>query len=362
MAVLNTNTRYLHPAILDFADELVKTLPEELCVVHMVNSGSEANELALRMAYTITGQRDMLALEVGYHGNTTGTVAVSSYKFDGKGGSGAPEYTHILPIPDAHRGRYRGDGTGEKYAGHTDELISKITATGRKPAGFIGESILSCGGQIVPPQGYFKEVYRKVREAGGICIADEVQTGCGRVGTNFWAFELHGVTPDIITIGKPIGNGHPLGVVVCTREVADAFANGMEYFNTFGGNPVSSVIGKEVLRIIKEEKLQQNALQTGEALLSELDKMKSEFSCIGDVRGKGLFLGVEFCTSDLVPLPQHAGYLVNRARDLGILMSTDGPKHNVVKIKPPMIFSEADAGELMERLNQILREDPMKLD
>ena len=361
MAVLNTNTRYLHPAILDFSEELLATFPKELCVVHVVNSGSEANELALRMAYTVTGEQDMLAMEVGYHGNTTGTVAVSSYKFNGKGGNGAPDKTHVLPMPDSYRGIYRGTGTGSKYAAHTDLILDQLRELGRKPAGFIGESILSCGGQVVPPEGYMLQVYQKVREAGGICIADEVQTGCGRVGEHFWAFELHGVIPDIVTIGKPIGNGHPLGVVVCTREVADAFANGMEYFNTFGGNPVSSVIGTEVLRVIREERLQENSLETGGFLLDELMNLMSDFPCIGDVLGKGFFLGMEFCTPEKAPLPDHASYLVNRARELGILMSTDGPQHNVVKLKPPMVFSEVQAAEFILRIKQILKEDPMRL-
>ena len=359
MGVLNTNTRYLHPNLLAFAEKLISTLPSKLSVVHIVNSGSEANELALRMAYTVTGQRDILAVEVGYHGNTTGTVGISSYKFDGKGGTGAPEHTHVLPLPDAYRGLYQGADTGALYAAHASKEIERINAEGRAPAAFICESILSCGGQIELPDGYLNEVYVAVRDAGGLCIADEVQVGCGRIGSHYWAFETHGIIPDIVTIGKPIGNGHPLAAVICTPEVADAFANGMEYFNTFGGNPVSSAIGLEVLSVIEEQSLQENANSVGRFLKSGLQELQSRYPCIGDVRGRGFFLGFELCDTNKLPLPRHASYLANRARSLGILMSTDGPDHNVIKIKPPMVFSTENAEELLTRLNDIFSESFM---
>lgn len=361
MAVLNTNTRYLHDHINTFTRELLETLPEELSVVHLVNSGSEANELALRMAQTCTGRRDMLAMEVGYHGNTSGCISVSSYKFDGKGGSGAPEHTHIVPLPDRFRGIYRGDGCGPRYAAHVEERIDHIRSLGREPAAFICESIISCGGQIELPDYFLSMAYTAVRNAGGLCIADEVQVGCGRTGETFWGFQQHGVVPDIITIGKPIGNGHPLAAVVCTREVADAFANGMEYFNTFGGNPVSCAIGTEVLRVVKEEGLQENALETGFYLKQELHNMQGEFPVIGDVRGKGLFLGIELTDKELNPQTEKAAYLANRMKELGILMSTDGREVNVMKIKPPMVFSRTHADLLLESLQRVLREDFMQL-
>jgi 4-aminobutyrate aminotransferase-like enzyme/Ser/Thr protein kinase RdoA (MazF antagonist) len=360
MAVLNTNTRYLHDNINAFAQELLSTFPEELSVVHLVNSGSEANELALRMAQTCTGQKDVLAVEVGYHGNTTGCVSISSYKFDGKGGSGAPEHTHIVPLPDHFRGIYRGEETGPLYAAHIQEQIGHIHSKGRKPAAFICESIISCGGQIELPEHYLGLAYAMVREAGGICIADEVQVGCGRVGKEFWGFQLHGVVPDIVTIGKPIGNGHPLAAVVCTREVADAFANGMEYFNTFGGNPVSCAIGAEVLRVIKEEALQENALLVGNYLREELTSMQREFPIIGEVRGQGLFLGIELCDQEMKPQTLKAAYLADRMKELGILMSTDGKDVNVMKIKPPMVFSRSQAEVLLGALKRVFREDYMQ--
>ncbi len=361
MAVLNTNTRYLHDNINAFTKELLRTFPEELSVVHLVNSGSEANELALRMAQTYTGQKDMIAVEVGYHGNTTGCVSISSYKFEGKGGSGAPEHTHIVPLPDKFRGIHRGEDSGPLYAAYLQEQIDHIHAMGRGPAAFICESIISCGGQIELPEKYLEMAYATVRKAGGVCIADEVQVGCGRVGEKFWGFLLHGVIPDIVSIGKPIGNGHPLAAVVCTREVADAFANGMEYFNTFGGNPVSSAIGTEVLRVIREELLQENALETGNYLKAELRKMQKEFPFIGDVRGQGLFLGIELTDRDLNPQTDKAAYLANRMKELRILMSTDGKDVNVMKIKPPIVFSRDHADHLLDALQLVFREDFMQL-
>ncbi len=361
MAVLNTNTRYLHENINAFAGELLRTFPEELSVVHLVNSGSEANELALRMAMACTGQKDMISVEVGYHGNTTGCVSISSYKFDGKGGSGAPEHTHVVPLPDSYRGLYRGGKTGPLYAAHVQEQIELIHSKGRKPAAFICESIISCGGQIELPDRYLELAYAMVRKAGGICISDEVQVGCGRLGKHFWGFQLHKVIPDIVTIGKPIGNGHPLAAVVCTPEVAESFANGMEYFNTFGGNPVSSAIGTEVLRVVKEESLQENALKVGNYLKGELTKMQKEFPVIGDVRGQGLFLGIELSDRDRNPQSEKAAYLAMRMKDLGILMSTDGKDVNVMKIKPPIVFSRSQADILLGALKQVFREDMMQL-
>lgn len=361
MAILNTNSRYLHENINEFAKKLLSTFPEKLSVVHFVNSGSEANELALRMARTYTGQKDMIAVEVGYHGNTNACIEVSSYKFDGKGGSGGYGHTHIVPMPDTYRGLHQGEEAASEYAAYIQQQIDHIQSTGRNIAGFICESILSCGGQIELPKNYLKTAYQAIRKAGGICIADEVQTGCGRVGSHFWAFELQEVVPDIVTIGKPIGNGHPLAAVVCTQEVADAFNNGMEFFNTFGGNPVSCAIGKSVLTVIEEEGLQKHALEVGNHLKQALGQLQKEYPIIGEVRGQGLFLGFELVNREKEPLAEHASYLANRMKDLGILMSTDGKDHNVLKIKPPMVFSTSHADELIYRIEQVLNEDFMAL-
>jgi len=360
MALINTNSRYLHENINELAKELLETLPPELNVLHFVNSGSEANELAIRMVKAATGERDIIASEVGYHGNTNMCIDISSYKFDGKGGKGAPEHTHIFPLPDSFRGKYRGKNSGEKYAKEVKKQIKKIQDKGSNVGGFIIEPIISCGGQIELPKGFLAKSYEMVRAAGGLCISDEVQTGCGRVGKTFWGFQLHNVVPDIVTIGKPLGNGHPLAAVACTRKVADKFANGMEYFNTFGGNPVSCAIGVEVLKTVKREKLQEHALQIGKFLIEELNKLAIEFPIIGDVRGQGLFLGIELVDSEMNPLEAQTAYLANRMKDHGILMSIDGPDHNVLKIKPPIIFSKQNAEELIYYLKKIVAEDFMK--
>jgi 4-aminobutyrate aminotransferase-like enzyme/Ser/Thr protein kinase RdoA (MazF antagonist) len=362
MAVLNTNTRYLHRNINELAAELLRTLPKELSVVHFVNSGSEANELALRMIKTATGQKDVLASEVGYHGNTNACISVSSYKFDGKGGEGSPEHTHIFPLPDSFRGKYRGPDTGEMYISEVQRQITKVRKLGRNIAGLILESIISCGGQVELPDGFMKGAFEAVRQAGGDCISDEVQVGCGRMGKTFWGFELHGVIPDIITLGKPLGNGHPIAAVVCTEEIARKFANGMEFFNTFGGNPVSCAIATQVLRTVREEKLQENALSTGEFIKKELNLLGKRFPILGDIRGQGLFLGVELVDENLDPLPEQATYLVDRMKEFGILMSTDGPDHNVLKIKPPMIFTQDQGRELIATLEIVLKEDFMQLE
>jgi 4-aminobutyrate aminotransferase-like enzyme/Ser/Thr protein kinase RdoA (MazF antagonist) len=360
MATLNTNTRYLHKNINAFAKVLLKTLPEPLSVVHFVNSGSEANELALRMVKTNTGSKEMIVSESGYHGNTNSCIDISSYKFDSKSGKGAPDTTYVIPIPDTFRGIYRGKKAGDRYASEVQKQIEIIAKKQRKLGGFIIEPIISCGGQIELPSGFLKKSYQIVREAGGLCISDEVQVGCGRIGSYFWGFELYGVVPDIVTIGKPLGNGHPVAAVVCTREVADKFANGMEYFNTFGGNPVSCAIGLEVLHVIEREKLQRNAKETGTFLKNELLRLSESNPIIGDVRGQGLFLGFELVNAKLEPLPNQADYLVNRMKSYGILMSADGPDNNVIKIKPPLSFTMKHALELLHYLDLVINEDFMK--
>ncbi|HEX6317092.1 MAG TPA: aminotransferase class III-fold pyridoxal phosphate-dependent enzyme, partial [Gemmatimonadaceae bacterium] len=360
MAVLNTNTRYLHPAILDYAERLTATLPDPLCVCYLVNSGSEANELAVRMARAWSGERDMIVVESGYHGNTSTLVDISPYKFNGPGGSGAPDWVQVVPMPDTYRGPFRDDDAtaGIKYAQAVRQAVRRIRQAGRRPAAFLCESILSCGGQVPLPEGYLAEAYRHVRAAGGLCIADEVQVGLGRVGAHWWAFQAHGVIPDIVTMGKPLGNGHPLGAVVTTPDVAARFTNGMEYFNTFGGNPVSCVIGLEVLDVIEREHLRQRALETGEYLKARLGEVMSRHQLIGDVRGEGLFIGIELVADreERRPAGAAASHVANRMRELAVLLSTDGPDNNVLKIKPPLCFSRADADTLSEALDRVLGE------
>ncbi len=364
MAVLNTNTRYLHEAILEYAERLTATLPEPLRVCYFVNSGSEANELALRMARAFSRERDLIVVESGYHGNTTTLVDVSPYKFDGPGGAGAPAWVHTVPMPDTYRGVFREDDpeAGGKYAQAVREAVGRIRQAGRRPSAFLCESILSCGGQVPLPDGYLAEAYRHVRAAGGVCIADEVQVGLGRVGAHWWAFEAHGVVPDIVTMGKPLGNGHPLGAVVTTPDIAARFTNGMEYFNTFGGNPVSCVIGREVLEVIERDGLRENARATGDYLMARLRELGDRHALIGDVRGSGLFIGVELVTdrNERTPAGPEANYVANRMREMGVLLSTDGPDHNVLKIKPPLCFGVADADQLSETLDRVLGESAVR--
>jgi 4-aminobutyrate aminotransferase-like enzyme/Ser/Thr protein kinase RdoA (MazF antagonist) len=360
MAVLNTNTRYLHEHVVRYAERLCATLPSELEVCYFVCSGSEANELALRLARTHTGGADFVVLAGGYHGNTQGLVDVSSYKFDGPGGHGAPEHVHRVPLPDTYRGSYRADDpeAARRYAEDVRDAARRAATSPRRLAGFIAEAMPGCGGQIILPEGYLAEAYGAVRDAGGVCIADEVQTGFGRPGTHFWAFQTQGVTPDIVTMGKPIGNGHPLGAVVTTRAIAQSFVTGMEYFNTFGGNPVSCAIGLAVLDVIDAEDLQARAQGVGEELRAGLGALQARHALIGDVRGAGLFVGVELVRdrSSRTPATAEATYVVNRMRDKGILLSTDGPDENVLKIKPPMVFDEQNAHDLCAALDEVLGE------
>ncbi|MBI1872505.1 MAG: aminotransferase class III-fold pyridoxal phosphate-dependent enzyme [Acidobacteria bacterium] len=364
MAVLNTNTRYLHPLLTQYAERLVATLPSPLRVCFFVNSGSEANELALRIARAHARGRDVIVVDGAYHGNTSTLVEISPYKFDGPGGGGRPDYVQAVCMPDPYRGPYRGTdpNMGLSYARHVGEAIDRIRAAGRSPCAFFCESLLSCGGQIVLPDGYLAEAYRLVRAAGGVCVADEVQVGLGRIGSDFWGFQTQHVVPDIVVLGKPMGNGHPLGAVVTTAELAASFANGMEFFSTFGGNPVSCAIGLAVLDVIRDEGLQEHAWQVGGRLLAELKRFTRDHPVVGDVRGRGLFIGVELVEDreTLTPAARQASYVINRMRDRGVLVSTDGPLHNVIKIKPPLVFSASDADRLVETLDVVLREDGAK--
>jgi 4-aminobutyrate aminotransferase-like enzyme/Ser/Thr protein kinase RdoA (MazF antagonist) len=361
LAVLNTNTRYLHDNVNRYAERLTRHMPEPLRVCYFVNSGSEANELALRLARTHTRQEDVIVLEHAYHGHTNALIDISPYKFDGPGGGGRKPWVHVAPIADDYRGPYRrGDAdAGKKYARHVAEILGRLRAEGRGAAAYIAETLPSVAGQIVFPQGYLAEVHRHVRAAGGICIADEVQVGFGRLGTHFWGFETQGVVPDIVVLGKPIGNGFPLAAVVTTPEIAASFDNGMEFFSTFGGNPVASAAGLAVLDVLEEEHLQEHALRVGSYLIAKLEALQERHALIGDVRGSGLFLGVEFVRdrTSREPAPEEASYIVNRLRDSGILTGADGPHHNVIKLRPPLVFSEADADVFVGALNSILEED-----
>jgi 4-aminobutyrate aminotransferase-like enzyme/Ser/Thr protein kinase RdoA (MazF antagonist) len=364
-AKLNTNTRYLNKDLLRYAERLTATLPSPLSVVFMTASGSEANELALRLARTYTNNYDVIAMTSGYHGHTTSMIDISQYKFGGPGGKGAPQWVHLVPVADCYRGefKYSDASAGEKYASSVKQTITEAKAKGHSIAGFICETFPSVGGQIVLPPGYLEHTYQHVRAAGGVCIADEVQTGFGRIGTHFWGFEQQGVIPDIVVLGKPIGNGYPMGAVITTPEIADAFDNGMEYFSTFGGNTVACAVGNAVLDVLEQENLQTHSLEIGNYLLEHMRPLVNKHAIVGDVRGSGLFLGMELVRdrSTLEPADSEASYIANRMREHGILLGTDGPYHNVVKMRGPLPFSKDDADFFLEVLGKILEEDALQV-
>jgi len=360
LAILNTNTRYLHDYLVLYAQRLTEKMVDPLKVCFFTNSGSEANDLALRLARNYTGQKDIVVVDSAYHGTTTSDIEISPYKFDGPGGQGAEGYIHKVEIPDTYRGRYKtaDADAGKKYAAQVKNVIEQMQKNNKKPAAFICESLMGVAGQIILPKNYLKESFQFVRQAGGVCIADEVQIGFGRVGSHFWGYETQGVVPDIVTLGKPIGNGFPLAAVVTTPEIADAFTNGLEYFNTFGGNPVSCAVGLAVLDVIDEEKLQENALKVGGYLKEKLEVLKKENSIIGDIRGMGLFIGIELVRDHqtLEPAVEEAALIVEKMKDNGVLVSVDGQFSNVLKIKPPIIFNKKDADFLVDRLCLALKD------
>ncbi len=299
-------------------------------------------------------------LEGAYHGNTDNLVGLSSYKHGGPGGTGPPDNVQVISNPDPYRSIYGSDKKASKK--HADEFKTKIeliSERGHPVAAFICEPVMSCAGQIVFPPDYLKHAFKHIRDAGGVCITDEVQIGFGRMGTHFWGFETQDVIPDIVTLGKPIGNGHPLGAVVTTREIAESFNNGMEFFSTTGGNTVSCAVGLAVLDVIEKENLQENAHIVGGYLKEGLVNLKEKHPLIGDVRGIGLFLGIELVKEGdtIPPAADEARYIVNRMRELGVLLSVDGTKNNVLKIKPPIVFSKEDADLLITCLDRVLSED-----
>ena len=354
-ALLNTNTRYLDETIVRYAKLLTKKLPDGLDVCFFTNSGSESNDLALRIARCITGSKETIVLDGAYHGHLSSLIEISPYKHNAPGGEGPPDFVYSIPLPDSFRGIYRGDNCTADYVNEVKKVIYKINDSSKTLSAFFVEALMGCGGQIVLPEGFLKKSFELVRKSGGLCIADEVQIGFGRMGTDFWGFETCGVIPDIVTLGKSIGNGHPLSAVVTTKEIADQFNNGMEYFNSYGGNPVSCAIGEAVLDVIEDEGLQENAEIVGSYLIEELFKLQSKYTFIGQIRGQGLFIGIELIsnTDTLKPNKTLAAKIVNQMKDAGILISIDGPDHNVLKIKPPMVFNLENANELVINLKTI---------
>src|SRR5688572_5115253 len=350
----HSTTIYLQPRIAEFAEKLASKMPGDLKVCYFVNSGSEANDLALMMARLATGNYDMIALRNAYHGGNAsgmGVTAHSTWKFNVPHSFGV----HHAVAPYPYRGHFGYDDpeAGRKYADDVKNLIDY--ATPGKVAGFIAESIQGVGGFVEFPQGYLKHVYEHVRNAGGVCIADEVQTGFGRTGTHYWGFETQGVIPDIVTMAKGIGNGAPLAAVVTTPKIA-AMLSQKVHFNTFGGNPVVSAIGKAVLEVIEKEKTQENCLKLGNYILAGLNKLKAKYPIIGDVRGKGLMLGIEFVKDRATkePAKEACAQVVENARELGLLLGKGGLWGQTIRFAPPMCINQADADFLLAVLDEAI--------
>ena len=357
-ATLNTNTRYLFDSLSEYGETLLSKFPSPLTKVFFVNSGSAASDLAVRLAQNYARKKAMVVMEHGYHGNTRLGIDISHYKYTSKGGKGRHESIIEATIPDGYRGKYKGvtNDIGQSYA---SDLIRELNEANQEIAGFISEPIVGCGGQVPLAPGYLSKVYQHIRSKGGVCISDEVQTGFGRLGDYFWGYEMQQVVPDIVVLGKPMGNGHPIGAVVTTDAIADSFNNGMEFFSSFGGNPVSCEVGKAVLSVIEEEKLQENAKSVGNYFKESLKALQTEFSVIGDVRGNGLFLGVELIKGDnLTPNTELAQLIKNEFRDKHILISTDGPYDSVIKSKPPLCFSKENVDQVIDELSKILKIQP----
>lgn len=357
MRKLNTNSRFVYPQITEFAAKLTATLPDPLEVVFLVCSGSEANDLALRIARQVTGRLDVVNIDGAYHGNTGWVTGISPNRYKGAGGLGAPPTTHEVPIPDRYRGRYGydDDDAGAHYAHAAKLVIDEIVAADRSPAAFIAESLMGSAGNIVHPPGYLSGVFAAARAAGALCISDEVQVGVGRLGP-WWGFELQGVVPDIVTMGKPLGNGHPLAALVTTREIADAFDTGMKYFNTFGGNPVSCAIGSTVLDIVERDGLRGRAVEVGGYFADQLRRLATRQPLVGDVRAEGLYLGVELVVDrdTKQPARQEALAVTEIAKERGVVVFPNGASDNVLKIKPPMTFDSTHVDLYVEVLDQTL--------
>src|SRR3954466_6193702 len=348
----HSTTIYLQPNVALYAEKLASKMPGDLKMCYFVNSGSEATDLALLMARVVTGNYDVIALRNAYHGGNASGMSVtahSNWKYNVPHSFGV--HHAIAPYP--YRGPFGYDDAdaGKKYADDVKNLIDY--ATPGKLAAFIAESIQGVGGFVEFPQGYLKGAYEHVRAAGGVCIADEVQTGFGRTGTHFWGFETQGVIPDIVTMAKGIGNGCPLAAVVTTPKIAQSLL-GKVHFNTFGGNPVVSVIGKAVLEVIEKENLQANSLKLGNYILAGLNKLKEKHRLIGDVRGKGLMLGIEFVKDRATKQPgkEECAQAVENARELGLLLGKGGLWGQTIRFAPPMNITRADADFLLAVLDE----------
>lgn len=349
-SVLNTHTRYLHENVLDYAERLTDKLPGDLDTAMFCCTGSEANELALRIARAVTGGTGIVVTESAYHGNSQATFEIST---DSIAADDLPDHVVTVPSPDTYRGAHRDEDAGLKYAAHVHEAVDLLRSRGIKPAAFVIDTIISSGGVVSPPHGYLSGVAEIIRGAGGLFVADEVQPGFGRTGSHFWGFEKDGIIPDIVSLGKPMGNGHPIAAAVARRDLVGAFAQRSGYFNTFGGNPVSCAAALAVLDVIESERLQENALNVGQHLVDRLWNLAEKHECIGDIRGTGFFLALDLVDDreERIPATALARRVVNELRSRGVLTGSIGPHANILKLRPPMVLSTKDADYMIDTLD-----------
>jgi 4-aminobutyrate aminotransferase-like enzyme len=348
-AILNTHTRYLHETVLDYAEKLLATFPAEIGHIMFTCTGSEANDLALRVARTCTGGTGFIVTETAYHGVTVALAELSPSL-----GLSAEKDSHVRLVPAP---RSAGDDTGELFARHVRAALDDMARNGIRPAGLLVDTIFSSDGVFADPPGFLRPAVEAIRTAGGLFIADEVQSGFGRCGHGMWGFARHGVIPDMVTLGKPMGNGHPVAAMAARPELLKEFGARSRYFNTFGGNPVSAAAGIAVLEVIESEGLIANARRTGAYLLDRLRQLQARHKLIAEVRGAGLFIGVELRHDGPkgTPATAESARIVNAMRESRVLISASGPQANVLKIRPPLVFGTDHADMLIESLDQALQ-------
>ena len=346
-STLNTHTRYLHENVVELAEKISSKIPGELSVCIFVCTGTEANDLATRLARAATGNQGMLVSEYSYHGDSTLVHTLSTADSDER-----PDWLSLFEPPCQYRPAFDGDDLLEGYVGSVRNAIEELRHKGQQPAAIMIDSIFDCPGTIEAPTGYFQQVYKTVREAGGLVIADEVQSGYCRTG-KWWGFAHDDVVPDIVTLGKPMGAGHPLAAVVTTPEIAAEFASKSSYFNTFGGNPVSTAVGNAVINVIDAENILENVDRVGAYTRAGLEKLLEKYDVIGDVRGRGLFLGMDLVKDRALKTPDEvaAHQMANLMKDEGVILSTHGRYENTLKIRPPMVFNQDNADQLLTALD-----------
>lgn len=352
-STLNTNTRYLFESVVEYADRLVATMPAELDTCVFTCTGSEANDLAWRLSTSYTNADGAIVVEDSYHGNTALLDSLNGQAIRLRGTT--PNW--VAQVPVASEAGARDPSTSGRYAGYFREAIETLRAAGRRPAAFFADTLFCASGVQALPAGFISEAVEVVREAGGLFVADEIQPGLGRLGDSMWGFESLGVVPDIVTLGKPMGNGHPIGAVVTRRDVLEHFYKRNQYFNTFGGNTVSCMVGLAVLEVMEHEKLQANAREVGAYLYDSLRKLAGRHEIVGEVRGRGLLIGMDLVRENGTPASEEARYLINESCRQGVLVGVTGPNklaRNVIKIRPPMVFSRSDVDLLIDTLDNVL--------